>query len=213
MKVDGQEVTLHDIERTMLSLYWDKNISESDKDHLMDQYKEERMRYMDSIFPFTETNRKQLEKAEALFIQAQQRMEEVRQHLLETELQKRKQGLKAAQRFALHLEIWDREDTEERCYSDEECDLWGVLCGEEHRYTPFWGVMKDHVYVNEKELEDNNLPQQRLRNPILEDRLKEKQTNGLGKDFCYMKESYKLSWQDMTQISRFTLTVKMYYDN
>ena len=103
-------------------------------------------------------------------------------------------------------------DTEERCYSDEECDLWGVLCGEERRYTPFWGVMRDHVYVNEKEPEDNSQPQQRLYNPILEDRLKEKQANGLGKDFCYMKETYKLSWQDMMQISRFNLTVKMYYD-
>ncbi|MBM6718663.1 hypothetical protein H6B13_03250 [Bacteroides gallinaceum] len=46
----------------------------------------------------------------------------------------------------------------------------------------------------------------------MEDRLKEKQANGLGKDFCYMKETYKLSWQDMMQISRFNLTVKMYYD-
>ena len=53
--------------------------------------------------------------------------------------------------------------------------------------------MRDHVYVNEKEPEDNSQPQQRLYNPILEDRLKEKQANGLGKDFCYMKETYKLS--------------------
>lgn len=87
-----------------------------------------------------------------------------------------------------------------------------MLCGEERRYTPFWGVMRDHVYVNEKEPEDNSQPQQRLYNPILEDKLKEKQANGLGKDFCYMKETYKLSWQDMMQISRFNLTVKMYYD-
>ena len=77
MKVDGQAVTLHDIERTMLSLYWDKTLCEGDKSHLMDQYKEERMRYLDNIYQPTETDQLRLKEVEHLFANAKERMENV----------------------------------------------------------------------------------------------------------------------------------------
>lgn len=89
IKVDGQAVTLHDIERTMLSLYWDKTLCEGDKDHLMDQYKEERMRYLDSIYQPTEVDQLQLKKVERLFTDSKERMENVCQRLIKTELQKK----------------------------------------------------------------------------------------------------------------------------
>lgn len=89
MKVDGQAVTLHDIERTMLSLCWDKTLCEGDKDHLMDQYKEERMRYLDSIYQPTEADRLRLKEVERLFTNAKERMENVCQRLIKTELQKK----------------------------------------------------------------------------------------------------------------------------
>lgn len=89
MKVDGQAVTLHDIERTMLSLYWDKTLCEGDKDYLMDQYKEERMRYLDSIYQPTEADRLRLKEVEHLFAEAKERMENVCQRLIKTELQKK----------------------------------------------------------------------------------------------------------------------------
>ena len=103
MKVDGQAVTLHDIERTMLSLYWDKTLCEGDKDHLMDQYKEERMRYLDSIYQPTEADQLQLKKVERLFTDSKERMENVCQRIIKTELQKREQGEKAANKLSLHL--------------------------------------------------------------------------------------------------------------
>ena len=61
MEVDGWNVTLHDLEHTMLSLYWDFTLSKQDKQDLMDEYKEERMRYLDSRFQFTDENRRRLE--------------------------------------------------------------------------------------------------------------------------------------------------------
>ena len=64
MAVGENGVTLHDLERTMLSLYWDETLSESDKDYLMDKYKEERMRYLDGEFLFDEENSGRLKEVE-----------------------------------------------------------------------------------------------------------------------------------------------------
>ena len=79
MKIDGRTVTLHDVERTMLSLYWDKFVCESDKTWLMDKYKEERMNYLDANFSFIDGNRRRLKKVEQLWINARQRMENLSQ--------------------------------------------------------------------------------------------------------------------------------------
>ena len=88
MKVDGRNVTLHDLERTMLSLYWDKTLCESDKDYLMGKYKEERMRYLDGVFRFNEENRRRLEEVEQLLENAVQRMYGVCEQVKERELEK-----------------------------------------------------------------------------------------------------------------------------
>lgn len=61
MAVGENGVTLHDLERTMLSLDRDKNLNDGDREFLMKGYKEERMRYMDSLFAFTEEHRRRLE--------------------------------------------------------------------------------------------------------------------------------------------------------
>lgn len=205
MKVDGQNVTLHDIERTMLSLYWDKMLSEQYKDYLMDKYKEERMHYMDSIFRLTEDNRKRLEEVKRLFANARQRMDDTRKRWVETEQEKRKQGLAAAGVLVLHLEIWNLEDTEEVCYSDEENDLWEVLCGEDRDHAPYWGIMAETVHIT-----DGEQKVYRHQKPGVPKETDENET-GFDKDFCRMKEAYRLSWQDMMKISRFRLTVNMQF--
>ena len=129
MKVDGQDVTLHDLERTMLSLYWDETLSESDKNYLMNKYKEERMRYLDGIFQFDEQNRQRLKEVERLFEKAMRRMEDVCKRTEERETQKRIRGQVAAGGVRSHLEIGDLDDTEAICYSDEEQDLWECFVG------------------------------------------------------------------------------------
>lgn len=199
MKVDGQEATLHDIERAMLSLYWDKTLCDGDKNHLMDQYKEERMRYLDSIFQPTGTDRLRLKEVERMFADAQQRMSDVCQRLIKTELQKKEQRQKAANELSLHLEVWNLEDTESLSYSDEENDLWNILFGEERNYYPYWGLMTNHVYINESELKE-------YRRPAIHDAT-DKEENPL----ILLKETYKPGWQDILKITRFYLTVDLYY--
>ena len=200
MKVDGQAVTLHDIERTMLSLYWDKTLCEGDKSHLMDQYKEERMRYLDNIYQPTETDQLRLKEVEHLFANAKERMENVCQRIIKTELQKRKQGEKAANKLSLHLEVWNLEDTEDICYSDEESDLWDVLFGEEREYFPYWGLMSNHVYISEGELKE-------YRHPKRYDTTTDEEEEPLSQ----LKKAYKLGWQDILKITRFYLTVNLEY--
>ena len=199
MKVDGQKVTLHDIERTILSLYWDKTLCEGDKNYLMDQYKEERMRYLDSIYQPTETDRLRLKEVEHLFTEAKERMGNVCQRLIKKELQKREQREKAANELSLHLEVWNLEDTETLSYSDEESDFWGILFGEEREYYPYWGLMSNHVYINESELKE-------YRHPKRYDTTDEEE-----EPLSQLKKAYKLGWQDILKITRFNLTVNIEY--
>ena len=199
MKVDGQAVTLHDIERTMLSLHWDKTLCEGDKDHLMDQYKEERMRYLDNIYQPTETDQLRLKEVEHLFANAKERMENVCQRIIKTELQKREQGEKAANKLSLHLEVWNLEDTETLSYSDEENDFWNILFEEERDYYPYWGLMSSHVYISESELKEYYCPK------FYASRDEE------DKPIDQLKKAYKLGWQDIMKITRFNLTVNLEY--
>lgn len=199
MKVDGQAVTLHDIERTMLSLYWDKTLCEGDKSHLMDQYKEERMRYLDNIYQPTETDQLRLKEVEHLFANAKERMENVCQRIIKTELQKREQGEKAANKLSLHLEVWNLEDTETLSYSDEENDFWNILFEEERDYYPYWGLMSSHVYISESELKEYHCPK------FYASRDEE------DKPIDQLKKAYKLGWQDIMKITRFNLTVNLEY--
>lgn len=199
IKVDGQAVTLHDIERTMLSLYWDKTLCEGDKSHLMDQYKEERMRYLDNIYQPTETDQLRLKEVEHLFANAKERMENVCQRIIKTELQKREQGEKAANKLSLHLEVWNLEDTETLSYSDEENDFWNILFEEERDYYPYWGLMSSHVYISESELKEYHCPK------FYASRDEE------DKPIDQLKKAYKLGWQDIMKITRFNLTVNLEY--
>ena len=196
MKVDGQAVTLHDIERTMLSLYWDKT---GDKSHLMGQYKEERMRYLDNIYQPTETDQLRLKEVEHLFANAKERMENVCQRIIKTELQKREQGEKAANKLSLHLEVWNLEDTETLSYSDEENDFWNILFEEERDYYPYWGLMSSHVYISESELKEYHCPK------FYASRDEE------DKPIDQLKKAYKLGWQDILKITQFYLTVNLEY--
>ena len=206
MKVDGHEITLHDLERTMLSLYWDKTLCDTDKDYLMDSYKEERMRYMDNEFQPTEANRLRLKEVEQLFIDGKQRMEHTHQRIAERELQKSKQGQSAAREVISHLEVWNLENTESVSYTDEECDFWDILFGEERTYWSQWGLMTIHSYISEDELKESYTRKTPKRNYIPKE--KEDENSNL---LQQMKEAYKLAWQDILTIAQFYLTTELSY--
>lgn len=214
MEVDGWNVTLHDLEHTMLSLYWDFTLSKQDKQDLMDEYKEERMRYLDSRFQFTDENRRRLEEVEQLWKKALQCMDTVCKRMAERELEKRNQGGLAAQVLILHLEICNLEDTEVVCYLREERDLWKVLCEEDRDFEHSWGILRDCVLLNQygqDETDEGYTVQRTTKADSYGGWETDGEENGVGKDFCSMKKAYYLAWEDVMKISRFYLTVKLIY--
>ena len=52
--IDGVETTVHDVNRMLLSLMWDKRLSDGDKGYLLCQYRTERQRYLDAQYEMTE---------------------------------------------------------------------------------------------------------------------------------------------------------------
>ena len=210
VKIEEGGMTLHDVERNMLSLYWDEKLNEMDKDFLMRQYKRERMCYLDETFQLTEDKMQVLKRVETLWQEARKRMERTRERLAEQEVKKMKQGKTAARYVRLFLEIGNLEDTENVTYSDEEDDLWSILCGEDRRHDLFWGIVwasEDITAYELKKEECENNKFQRVN--------KEQTVNGTSEafdqDFLGMKERYLLAWSDIMRISRFDLTVKMCY--
>lgn len=212
MKIDGQTVTLHDVERTMLSLYWDESVCESDKAWLMDKYKDERMNYLDTIFSFTDDNRRRLKEVEQLWINARQRMEDFGQRVSRREQEKFSRGERSADQLLVHIEVWNLEDTEEVCYGDDDRDLWNFCFGEDRGYYNYWGFLCESIYIREKE---NTMY---VHPPVLPLPANEEAgevgknwTDGLDSDFLRLKTHYHVSWQDMLKISRFYMTVEMRY--
>ena len=206
MKIDGRTVTLYDVERTMLSLYWDKFVCESDKTWLMDKYKEERMNYLDANFSFIDGNRRRLKKVEQLWINARQRMEALCQRMAQREQEKRRRGEKSADRLQVHIEVWNLEDTEETSYGNDECELWDICFGEDRNYYNFWGFLCESIGIHEKENTTYVRPHV---SPLSAD-CKDWPAS-LDCDFLRLKAHYQVSWQDMLKISRFYVTVDMHY--
>lgn len=206
MKIDGRTVTLHDVERTMLSLYWDKFVCESDKTWLMDKYKEERMNYLDANFSFIDGNRRRLKKVEQLWINARQRMENLSQRMGEREQEKFRRGERSADQLRVHIEVWNLEDTEEVSYGDDERDLWNICFSEDRNYHSYWGFLCESIGIHEKENTTYVRPHV---SPLSAD-CKDWPAS-LDCDFLRLKAHYQVSWQDMLKISRFYVTVDMHY--
>lgn len=112
MGIDGCTVTLHDIERTMLSLYWDNFVCEPDKTWLLDKYKEERMDYLDGIFCFDDAIRSRLEEVERLWMNARQRMAGRIRRMAASEQEKARRSEKHASLLRAHIEVGNLEDTD-----------------------------------------------------------------------------------------------------
>lgn len=210
VKIGEGEMSLHDVERNMLSLYWDEKLNEGDKDFLMRQYKRERMRYLDETFQLTADKTQVLKGVETLWQEAQKRMESTKKRLVEREVEKIKQGKLAARCVRLFLEIGNLEDTEEVNYSDEENDLWGILCGEDRRHDLFWGITWTSediaTYEQRKDWENSHKPQH-----VKMEQTANRSLETFDKDFLGVKERYLLAWSDILRITRFDLTVKMCY--
>ena len=208
MVVGENGVTLHDLERAMLSLYWDKELNDGDKEFVMERYKEERMRHLDGLFAFTEENRQRLEEVEWLYLEAVRRMDGIVDRMAMREARKKEQGRMAAGFILANLEIGNLEDTPDHGYSDEEMDLWGVSCGEDRQHLLFWGVRYRTVYVDDYGKDRNMREQPHRPRTAAADPGAEA---CLGRDFRELKDSRKLAWGDLMRITGFDLTVRLRY--
>lgn len=94
--IDGVETTVHDVNRMLLSLMWDKRLSDGDKGYLLCQYRTERQRYLDAQYEMTEENRKLLAMQEQKLSDEIENCEVRLERLKQRELEKKAQGLRSA---------------------------------------------------------------------------------------------------------------------
>lgn len=103
--IDGVETTVHDVNRMLLSLMWDKRLSDGDKGYLLCQYRTERQRYLDAQYEMTEENRKLLAMQEQKLSDEIENCEVRLERLKQRELEKKAQGLRSAKRIAYHWKL------------------------------------------------------------------------------------------------------------
>lgn len=209
MGIDGCTVTLHDIERTMLSLYWDNFVCEPDKTWLLDKYKEERMDYLDGIFCFDDAIRSRLEEVERLWMNARQCMAGRIRRMAASEQEKARRSEKHASLLRAHIEVGNLEDTDGVGYCDDERDLWDILFGEDRYCRAHWGFLCESIYIDEKENTSRVLP---CISPMFGGEGGMGGPDGMDADFFRLKSHYRVAWQDMLKISRFYVTVDMHYN-
>ncbi len=203
--IDGVETTVHDVNRMLLSLMWDKQLSDGDKGYLLCQYRTERQRYLDAQYEMTEENR------QSLTIQEQKLSDEIEncevrlERLKQRELEKKVQGLRSAKRIDYHLEIDNRTLEEGEPYNTEEVELWDYLFSEKCTLWS-WGVSHNSVEVRDEE--ESSLDWRKNRTRMVQPGEKEESSF---KTLECLKREYGVAWQDVQKIQYFRLTIQMEY--
>lgn len=214
LKITKEGVTLHDLERTMLSLFLEKDLNETDKNRLLDYCKMERMQYLDALFPWTEQNYQKLRSVETQFLAAMERMKRTLKRVADREAKKLEMREMAASMICIHLEIANLENSEERTFTEDERDLWNFLCAEDRRY-PWWGFYCQSVLID-KYVKDPQSALSISHQPHKHDNITYIKNNSISfkdfnDEFCLMKNRYGFSWQDTILISDFWQTVEIQY--
>lgn len=193
--IDGETMTVNDVERLILSLYWDKEISKRDNERLSEDYKRERQRWLDSQFTKDEESAKRLNEVAAMFTAAEKRMENTAKSMAAEVRERCDSG---AKRIVLHVEIGDLLGGPSAGITDEDAELWDALCGEECNYYPYWGV--SCLYVDLTHDKKWNTGRQ-------EDKARYTPEQQLS----VLRDAYLLAWQDIIRIPRFVMTVEKFF--
>jgi len=203
--IDGVETTVHDVNRMLLSLMWDKRLSDGDKGYLLCQYRTERQRYLDAQYEMTEENRKLLAVQEQKLSDEIENCEVHLERLKQRELEKKAQGVRSAKRIAYHLEIDNRALEEGEPYNTEEVELWDYLFSENCTLWS-WGVSYNSVEVREEE--ESRLDWRKNLTRMVQPGKKEESSF---KTLECLKKKYGVAWQDVQKIQHFRLTIQMEY--
>ncbi len=192
--IDGAGITLHDINKMILSVFDDKTISEEERLQLYTTYRTERQRFLDKIYDMTAEKKNhflQLEQRLAREISScAQRLERMRAH----EEQRAKKGLEHATSIEYHLEVADCDP--DAFHSREEVDLQDTLFAE-NRLDIAWGIDQEQVLCCAEEVENLSHSQH----------IDEASLPYLN----HLRDTYLVAWQDIEKIARFMLTIYYRY--
>ncbi len=191
--VDG--ATLHDVNRLLLALMWDHELSNEDKHCLETSYRRERQRYLDGLYEMTDERREALLKLERRMA-AEIRNCDLRLERMEArEKEERDKGMLFARNIRYHLEI--ENFSWEDFGSTDELELMDLLYSED-RLSGYWGIT-DGVTIYDKD-EESSRDQYRQDKP-------EEELPTLN----MLRNKYTVAWQDIEKIKKFRLTIVMDY--
>ena len=201
VQIDGTETTVHDVNRMLLSLMWDKRLIDPDKEYLSRHYRTERQQYLDAQDEMTEENRQALQAVEQKLSDEIQHCEARLKRLKQRELEKKAKGMRSAKRIHYYLEVANYSPEENESYNSEDIELWDYLFGE-NRLSWHWGLDYGSTIVEERE------EQCRWKNRIRTAQPIDKETF---KELNALKEKYHVAWQDVQKIKNFMLTIRLEY--
>ncbi len=198
INIDGIEVTVHDVNRLILSLYDDRYVTPKEKDELKTIYLQARQAYLDKVYHMTEEKK-------AIFLELEKRLSEEigdcrdrLKRMKRREEEKKDSGEAYATKMEFHLEV---SNCNRRGFDFSEADDIQDTLFEEDRLYPFWGFESGWTTCGEKE--DN--PYSYLYKPE-----KTKADEDLY-NIKKLKEKYNVAWEDIEKIKGFMLTINFSY--
>jgi len=198
--IDGKDMTVHDVERLILSLYWDKEIPEDDNDRLMTDYKQERQRWLDGLFVRDEENTSRIEEVARMLTAAYDRLKETAETFVTEQLA---HGDESAKRIVIHIEVDDQLGGQSEGITDEDAELWDALCNEDRHHYDYWGVYCFSVDLNDKRMKMRDLLWWK------DERMGKEPNETAEQQLSTLRERYYLAWQDIIKIPRFIMTVEI----
>ncbi len=189
--IDESEVTVHDVNRLILSLYDDKYVTPKEKDELMRIYLQERQEFLDKNYHMTEEKKAhflELEKRLSLEIEAcRERLERMKRR----EEEKKNSGDAYAKTIEYSLEV---ANCNRGYFNFSEADDIQDTLFEEDRFYPYWGFDYGWTKCGE-EKEDNSYS-------YLSKSAKTKRDENLD-NINRLKERYNVAWDDIEKIKDF----------
>lgn len=215
---DGMQ--LHDLERLTVALSSDRRMPESKVRALAAVYKEERRRFLDMSFKFTESVTNRLKDLEGIYRDALGRMEDKGRWLLEQQHMRSVSGSAAVVSISVSLAIDCPADDWAEGSADGELDLWHLLCSG----WPDGGTRSDIGYIIFRTDADGNEQECGTCRGILDSISAaadgtEPSLTGTAQPSARFEKTLSplrglgLAWQDLLMVEGFRMTAEIEYQN
>ncbi len=181
--IDGTRVTLHDVNKLLIMLSKDENVSEAERNDWGEMYREERQRFLDKLYDETTHKKNILLKLEQRLAKEINTCVHRMERMKAREEERKKQGLEYAKDIVFHLEI---DNIYGAGYSEEDEELFDVLF-EEYRFLSNWGIPCTET-ISTDETDKSAFPL-----------------------LSKLREKHIVAWQDIEMIRKFQLTVDYIY--